>query len=403
MLLNRNRRPRSSPARQEEAHPPRGAAVQTALCAVFLLMGWLIGRSPYSVGFFLLAYVAGGAASLLAAGAAIVRRQLTVDLLMVLAAAGAAIIGDWAEGGVLLLLFSLSNTLEAYATYRTKRSIESLVQMRPAEATLVCGGVEVRVGVETLSIGDIVRLRPGERIPIDGEVADGETWVNEATITGESEPVAKKSGSPVFAGTMNGGGSALVRMTRPATDTMLERIVRMVHEAQARKNPTQQFVESWQQVYVLGVLVGAAIVFAGALLVHTREYRDAFYHAMVLLVVASPCALVVGSPAVVLSAIARAARLGVLFKGSRFLEMLGDVDVVAFDKTGTITYGKPAVVEVWLPDGASPERMLRLAAAVERRSEHHLAAAVVEEARRRMLVLPDVVEFESHVGSGVHG
>lgn len=378
--------------------------MQTAFCLLFLLAGWLLRSSPYATGLYAVAYAAGGAASLLLAIAALARRRLTVDLLMVLAAAGAAVIGDWAEGGVLLFLFSLSNTLEAYATYRTKRSIESLVQLRPSEATLVRDGQETRVGVESLAIGDAVRIRPGDRVPVDGEIMDGATWINEATITGESEPVEKGPGADVFAGTINGSGNVLVRVTRPAADTMLERIVRMVHEAQSQKNPTQQFVESWEQSYVLGVLIGAAIVFVGALLVHTTDYRDAFYHAMVLLVVASPCAVVIGSPAVVLSAIARAARHGVLFKGGRFLELLGDVDVVAFDKTGTITFGKPAVGDIWVGEGAQQaDAMLRLAAAVEQRSEHHLAAAVVAEARRRSLVLPDVEEFESHTGLGVHG
>ena len=393
----------SRTAKQAQAAPPRGAAVQTLLCLLFLLAGWLLPAPKLAIGAYALAYLAGGAASLVAAAAALARRRLTVDLLMVLAAAGAATIGDWAEGGVLLFLFSLSNTLEAYATYRTKRSIESLVQLRPTEATLVRDGQETRVGVESLAVGDRVRIRPGDRIPVDGDVVEGETWVNEATITGESEPVAKSLGARVFTGTINGSGSVLVRVTHPAADTMLERIVRMVHDAQAQKNPTQQFVEAWEQYYVSGVLAGAAIVFSGALLLHTTDYRDAFYHAMVLLVVASPCAVVIGSPAVVLSAIARAARHGVLFKGGRYLELLGEVDVVAFDKTGTITFGKPAVGDVWTADGSSPEPMLRLAAAVERRSEHHLAAAVVEEARRLKLDLPEVEEFESHTGLGVHG
>lgn len=401
--MNRNRRVEPVAAKPPQARPPRGAAVQTALCLLFLLTGWLLIEPRLARGAYALAYLAGGTASLLTAAAALARRRVTVDLLMILAAAGAATIGDWAEGGVLLFLFSLSNTLEAYATYRTRCSIESLVRLRPSEATLVRDGQELRVGVETLAIGEVVRIRPGDRLPVDGDVVEGETWINESTITGESEPVAKSPGAGVYAGTINGAGSVLVRITRPATDTLLERIVRMVHEAQAQKNPTQQFVEAWEQYYVLGVLAGAAIVFCGAMLLHTGDYRDAFYHAMVLLVVASPCAVVVGSPAVVLSAIARAARHGVLFKGGRYLELLGEVDVVAFDKTGTITFGKPSVGEMWVADQGEPERMLGLAAAVERRSEHHLAAAVVEEAQRRTLSLPEVNEFESHVGLGVHG
>lgn len=393
---------RPRPANREPARPPRNSAVQTGICLTCLLAGWLLGRSPASWYLFIAAYLAGGAASLLAAIRSLAHRQLTVDLLMILAAIGAAVLGEWAEGGVLLFLFSLSNTLESYATYRTKHTIESLVRLRPNEAAVLRDDKELRVDIKTLSIGDLVRIRPGEHIPVDGEVVEGETWTNEATITGESEPVVKQPGAAVFAGTINGHGTVLVRTTKLAADSMLERIVNMVHEAQEQKNPTQQLIERWRQLYVLGVLLGAAIVFVGALLLHTRDVHHAFYHAMVLLVVASPCAVVIGSPAVVLSAIARAAQLGVLFKGGRHLEALGNVDLVAFDKTGTITVGRPAVSAVWVPEQTSADRMLQLAAAVEHHSEHHLAAAVVDEAARRSMALPEVTEFESHVGSGVH-
>ncbi|HEX7379544.1 MAG TPA: heavy metal translocating P-type ATPase [Pirellulales bacterium] len=382
--------------------PPYASAAQAGLCLVALIAGWIVDRPEISFYLYLLAYIAGGAAALLEAIKAAARRQLTVDLLMVLAAAGAAVLGDWAEGGVLLFLFSLSNALEDFATYRTKHTVQSLVQLRPSEALLLRDGQELTVGIQTLAPGDLVRVRPGEHIPLDGEVVDGETWVNEATITGESEPVVKASGATVFAGTINGHGSVVVRATKLAADSMLERIVKMVHEAQSQKNPTQQFVESWQQAYVSGVLLAAAIVFAGALFIHTSDVRHAFYHAMVLLVVASPCAVVIGSPAVVLSAIARAAQLGVLFKGGRYLELLGNVDTVAFDKTGTITLGAPGVDALWVEEDASPDAMLRLAAAVERRSEHHVADAIVAEAQRRRIELPESTEFDYHVGLGVH-
>jgi Cd2+/Zn2+-exporting ATPase len=372
------------------------------LCAVFALAGWWLGDAPAARPAFLLAYLAGGLGPTLAAAAALRQGQLNVDLLMILAAAGAATIGDWIEGAVLLFLFTLSGTLEAYAMYRTRRSIEALIQLRPREAARVRGDQDERVAIETLRLRDVVRVRPGERFPVDGEVTEGETWADEATLTGESTPVHKTAGATVFAGTINGRGSVLVRMTRAVADTTLERIVRLVQEAQAEKTPSQKFVESWQQPYVLGVLAAAALALAGSWLLHERDWGDAFYHAMVLLVAASPCAVVVSSPAVVLSAIARAARHGVLFKGGYHLEMLGKVEVVAFDKTGTITVGKPGVTEVWAEDGVEPAALLRLAAAVERRSEHHLAVAVLEEAKRRGLSPPDAEDFENHVGLGVH-
>jgi Cd2+/Zn2+-exporting ATPase len=389
--------------RAPTSSPPILSAVCTALCAAFGVAGWWLRDAPGAAPAFFLAYVAGGLGPAAGAMAALLRRQLSVDLLMVLAAAGTAFIGDWAEGVVLLFLFTLSGTLEAYAMYRTGRSIESLLQLRPREANRVQDGADVRVAVEMLQVGDVVRVRPGERFPVDGEVTDGETWADEATITGESTPVHKEVGADVFAGTINGRGSVLVRMTRAVADTTLERIVRMVREAQAEKTPTQKFVESWQQPYVLSVLAASALTFFGSWLLHTQDWGHAFYHAMVLLVAASPCAVVVSSPAVVLSAIARAGRHGVLFKGGYHLEMLGKVEIMAFDKTGTITLGRPGVTAVWAPPGTDPEGLLRLAAAVERRSEHHLAEAVLAEAARRGLGVPEADEFENHVGLGVHG
>ncbi len=252
----------------------------------------------------------------------------------------------------------------------------------------------------------MVRVRPGERFPVDGEVVEGETWADEATLTGESTPVLKEPGATIFAGTINGRGSVLVTMTRAVADTTLERIVRMVHEAQAEKAPTQRFVEGWQGPYVAGVLLASAFVFAATYFLRGEGAGDAFYHAMVLLVVASPCAVVIGGPAVVLSAIARAARLGVLMKGGAHLETLGRIDVVAFDKTGTITPGSPQVTDVWALDGLPPEILLSLAAAIERRSEHHLAAAILDEAARRGVEPPiddSIDDFHAHAGKGVHG
>jgi Cd2+/Zn2+-exporting ATPase len=264
-------------------------------------------------------------------------------------------------------------------------------------------GVEQRVAVDALGVGDRIRVRPGERFPIDGEVVEGETWADEATLTGESEPVSKGVGSPVYAGTINGRGSPLVRMTRAVADTTLERIVRLVRDAQATKTAAQLLVEGWRGPYVAGVLLASALVFVGAWFLHREGFNDAFYHAMVMLVVASPCAVVVGAPAALLPAIARAARRGVLFKGGAYLEALGRVDVIAFDKTGTITPGKPVVTSVWATDGVDEDRLLGWTSAVERQSEHHLAEAVVAEAERRGVTDGDVTEFEAHTGQGAHG
>jgi Cd2+/Zn2+-exporting ATPase len=384
------------------------------LCALFGLAGAAAMRiygppeaaERVALAAFVAAYVAGGIGPTLSAASALLRGQLNVDLLMILAAVGAAAIGDWVEGAVLLFLFSLSGSLEAFANYRTTRSIESLMKLRPREALLVRGEgrPDELVAVETLAVGDTVRIRPGERHSVDGVVCEGESWADESTLTGESEPIAKTVGSQVFAGTINGSGSLLVRMTRAVADTTLARIVDMVQEAQAQKTPAQRFVESWQRPYVIGVLAASALTYVGARWLHSRSEADAFYHAMVLLVAASPCAVVVSSPAVMLSAIARAGRAGVLFKGSAAMESLGQVDVIAFDKTGTLTVGKPAVMEVWSPPGVDENRWLTLAATLENRSEHPLAAPVVAEAARRGLALSEapLADFHSHAGLGVH-
>ena len=353
-----------------------------------------------------IAYTAGGYRPLKESLAAMFEGKLNVDTLMVAAALGAAILGDWVEGAILLFLFSLSGTLEAFATYRTNRSIESLVLLRPRQATRISQLTQQDevVDVEALELGDILRVRPGERFAIDGCVIAGESWVDESTLTGESEPIHKRFGADVFSGTMNGQGTVSVRMTKAIADTTLERIVHMVHEAQAQKTPTQRFVESWQQPYVIGVFVSAFLVFIAARLVHTATWYDAFYHSMVLLVAASPCAVVVSSPSVMLSAIALAGRHGVLFKGAVHLETLGKVDVIAMDKTGTVTIGRPVVTEVWTTPGTDLTRFLSLAAAVEKQSEHPLAIPVLEEAKKYGIAEQalELKEFHSSTGLGVH-
>ena len=392
--------------------PPVASAVATTACAVLGVTGAILHQMTFSsaqlwsIAACMGAYVAGGYGPTLNAFVSLLNRKLNVDLLMVIAAIGAAIIGDWIEGVVLLFLFSLSGTLEAFAIFRTNQSIESLVQLRPREAWLVLGGnrEDKRIPVESLQIDDVIRIRSGERFSVDGVVTEGETWVDEATLTGESELIHKQVGDQVFSGTINGPGSVLVRMTKAVNDTTLERIVHMVQEAQSQKTPAQRLVESWQQPYVIGVLTAASLVFFGARIIHTSSWYDAFYHSMVLLVAASPCAVVVGAPAVLLSAIARAGRQGVLFKGGVHLESLGTVDTIAFDKTGTVTLGKPSVTEIWTPAGIDQSKLLGLAATVEHKSEHPLGIPVIAEARSRQIAISEepIDDFHSHTGLGIH-
>jgi len=396
--------PAPSPSSLGRAEAPTGAAIRTFFTGAGLLVGWLMPTVVGKAG-LVLAFVAGSYGPIVGLVDAARERQIGVDLLMLLAAFGAAAISQALEGAVLLFLFSLSGTLEAYAMYRTRSSIDSLIRLRPNEALRVREGVEERVAIDDLQVGDIVRVMPGERFAVDGEVLEGETWTDEATLTGESAPQEKQPGSLVFAGTINGPGSILIRMNKAVADTTLERIVRLVQEAQAEQTPTQRFLESWQQPYVLGVLSISMATFAVSWWLHREGAADAFYHAMVMLVAASPCAVVVASPAVLLTAIARAARFGVLFKGGYHLELLGRADIIAFDKTGTITEGRPRVVEVWAAEGTTEggDQLLRWAASLEQRSEHPLAQAIVDAAAARGLSLTDPVEFENHVGLGVHG
>jgi Zn2+/Cd2+-exporting ATPase len=350
-------------------------------------------------------YIAGGIGPTVNAFQRLRNGELSVDLLMIVAALGAATIGEPLEGAVLLFLFSLSGSLESYAMNRTKRSIESLMKLRPNEAWLAIeDGADRRVAVESLQIDDVVRVKPGERFPVDGIVLEGETWADESTLTGESLPITKRMNSRVYAGTINGQGSITVRMTKAPADSTIQRIIALVQSAQAQKTPAQRLVESWQKPYVIGVFTAALAVLLAAHYIHGDNWHDSSYHAMVMLVAASPCAVVVSSPAAMLSAIARAGRQGILFKGALHIEALAQVDVIAFDKTGTLTTGQPEVRETWTPDAAVADRLLALAATVEARSEHPLAKPIVEEALRRGVdvLFPSVADFHSHTGLGVH-
>jgi Zn2+/Cd2+-exporting ATPase len=335
-------------------------------------------------------------------------RKLSIDFLMGAAALGAAVVGSPLEGAILIFLFSLSNTLEAYAMGRTRRAINSLMALSPPEAALVdADGREVRrVPVEELSPGDRILIRPGERIAADGSVASGRSDVDQSAITGESAPVHKETGDDVFAGTINRGGALVVEVTRRAGETMLARIIRLVEEAQEQRAPAQHFVDRFAHPYTLAVVAATALLATVPPLAVGTAWPDAFYRAMTLLVVASPCALVISTPAAILSGIANGARHGVLFKGGAYLDLAGTIDTVVFDKTGTLTVGRPQLLEIITADGtdgAAADALLSRAAAVEYASEHHLAGAVVDAAASRGIPVPDAAHFAAFPGEGVWG
>ncbi len=376
----------------------------TLLNAVTGLAAWLgamNGLHPTAVAIlYAISYVAGGYFGLLASIEALKEKTLNVDLLMIVAALGAALVGSPAEGAMLLFLFSLSNTLQSYAMDRSRKAIEKLLDLRPAVATVRRGSRLVTLPIEQLTLGDVVLVRPGERFPIDGEVLEGASDVDQSTITGESLPVHKARGDSVFASTLNGSGALEIRVTRLAQDTTLARIVQMVEAAQATKANTQRALDQFEQKYAVFVLGAAALLILVPWLVLGHPFQPTFYRAMTWLVVASPCALVISTPASILSAIANAARHGVLFKGGVHLEKTATLKVLAFDKTGTLTSGQPEVTQLYALNGDENE-LLRLAGAVEARSEHPLARAIVNAARRADPDLPTASEFRAILGQGV--
>lgn len=324
-----------------------------------------------------------------------------IDLLMLLAAVGAAVLGAWAEGGFLLFLFSLAHAMEHYALGRARNAIKALSDLAPPMARVLRGGAEQEMRVEEVRVGDVVVVRPAERIPVDGKVRSGRSAVNQAPITGESVPVDKEPGAEVFAGTVNGEGALEVETTRAAGDRTLDRVVKLVTEAQTQKAPTQLFTERFQRVFVPATLVADALLIVVPPLVGFWTWGESFYRGMAMLVAASPCALALGTPSTVLAGIAQAARRGVLIKGGAHLENLGTISAIAFDKTGTLTIGKPEVTDLAPASGVSEEELLRIAGAVERRSQHPLASAIVRRAEAGKIQFPESGELQSLTAKGV--
>ncbi|MFJ6997096.1 heavy metal translocating P-type ATPase [Streptomyces sp. NPDC003090] len=406
----------TSPARPPAAPPPpvrrtrlsalpevRWAALATvAFLAAFPLD--LAGAPAWAWGpLYAVCYAAGGWEPGWEGLRALREKTLDVDLLMVVAALGAAAIGQYLDGGLLIVIFAVSGALEALATRRTADSVRGLLDLAPAQAVrLRADGTEETVDAAALTVGDTVLVRPGERLPADGTVLDGASDVDQATITGEPLPVAKTAGDQVFAGTLNGTGALRVAVDKDPADSVIARIVAMVEEASATKAPTQLFIEKIEQRYSVAVVVATLALFALPL-AFGAPFEETLLRAMTFMIVASPCAVVLATMPPLLSAIANAGRHGVLVKSCVVMERLGAVDRVALDKTGTLTEGAPRVAEVRVLPGASltEDQALSLAAAAELPSEHPLARAVVAAARERGLPLAAAEEFSSSPGRGV--
>jgi Cd2+/Zn2+-exporting ATPase len=384
-----------------------GAAV---FCWLFLALALVVDHLQFTtaarwipIAFFVLSYIAGGAfATITALRDLFLKHKVGVDFLMITAAIGAAIVGHWEEGAILLGLFSTSNALEHHALGRTQRAVRALMELSPEVATVLRDGQERVVPIEELRLGEVVLVRPGERVAVDGCVLAGETAIDQSAITGESLPVAKRVGDTCFAGTINSHGAIQVRVDRLHQESTLAKIVQFVEQAQAEKSATQRFTDRFEGWYAVGVIAFSTLVGVIPPLVFGQEWEPSIYRAITLLVVASPCALVISTPASTLSGLANAARNGILFKGSASLEDIGETRAIAFDKTGTLTYGRPALTDaIALDNGWSEERVLRLAASAERLSEHHMAVAIVHGAEERELSLGEAAAFRAFPGMGI--
>lgn len=377
------------------------AIASGVLWAASLAAEHLAGEESLAIVLAVGAIVAGGWYIVPQGVRAALDRALDMNFLMSLAAGGALVIGEYEEAASAIFLFAVAQLLESRSMDRARHAVRALMEVSPAEANVLRDGGEVRVPVERIAIGETVVVRPGEKIPADGLVTAGRSGVDQAAITGESLPVEKEPGAEVFAGTMNGEGALELRATRLASDTTLARIIHSVEEAQASRAPSQTFVDRFARVYTPAVVAGAGLVFLLPPLLGAGAWGDWFYRALVLLVVACPCALVISTPVTVVSALAGAARRGILIKGGLHLENAGRVRAVVFDKTGTLTRGRPAVVEVVAAKGSDRGEVLTVAAAVEHRSEHPIARAILRRAEVEELPRTPATEMRAIPGRGV--
>ena len=380
----------------------RWAAAATVLFGFALASHFGGGPSWLSWTLFLGCYTTGGWEPGLAGLRALREKTLDVDLLMVVAAIGAAAIGQVLDGGLLIVIFATSGALEAVATHRTEQAVKSLLDLAPETATRLTARGEESVETATLEVGDVILVRPGERIGADGEVLDGASDVDQATITGEPLPVAKFVGDEVFAGTLNGTGALRILVGRAAADSVVARIVAMVAEASTTKAKTQLFIEKIEQRYSIGMVAATLLLFAIPLMVGAA-LQPTLLRAMTFMIVASPCAVVLATMPPLLSAMANAGRHGVLVKSAVVMEQLGTVTRVAFDKTGTLTEGTPRLAQtVALPgSGLDDRELLALAASAENPSEHPLARAVVAAAHQAGITVAHAEHFDSAPGRGV--
>jgi Cd2+/Zn2+-exporting ATPase len=377
------------------------STVTSGVClGAALIMDWAGSTSVLAHALHGMALCAGGWMAARKAVRAVLVPRLDMNVLMTVAVLGAIAIGQWNEAASVAFLFALAQLLETYSLDRARQAVRRLLAVAPPEATVRRGGQEVRLPVTAVTPGEVIVVRPGERVALDGIVRAGASALNQAPITGESMPVDKGPGAQVFAGSINGEGALEIEVTHRAQETMLARIIALVEQAQAQKAPTQTFVERFAAIYTPAVIAGAVLVATLPPLLLAEAFSPWVYRALVLLVISCPCALVISTPVAVVCGLARAARAGILIKGGRVLEALGGLKALALDKTGTLTQGRPIVVEVRPVDGMDAREVLRLAAAVEARSEHPLGGAILNAARERGITWSQAVDFRAMAGHG---
>lgn len=406
--LNHPKQAKSEDNRLFQKYIPHMELIAALLSGLLIVSGWLLARYDWqltSTLVFVCAYLIGGFAKAKEGiEDTISSKQLNVELLMVLAAIGSALIGYWVEGAILIFIFALSGAMERYTMDKSKRELSALMALQPEEAWKVTNGQEERVSVAMLSVGDHLLIKPGERVPTDGIIIEGTTTIDESAITGESIPVSKSLTNEIYAGTVNMRGTIVMEMTKPSSETLFQKIIALVQSAQTEKSPSQQFIERFEGTYVKIVLLVVGVMLFAPHFLLSWSWTETFYRAMVLLVVASPCALVASVMPATLSAISMSARQGILFKGGVHLENLNKLKAIAFDKTGTLTRGKPEVSDLIVRDGMSIETLLLNTASLENYSNHPLAAAIVQYAKTynvNELIKP--TQMEDIAGFGVQG
>ena len=395
----------------EEAQPATASAAArtrlVALSGLALVTGFVIQASGAAVGFvwipFALAIVLGGVQTSRRSLTSLRAGHLDINVLMLVAVIGAMALGEWSEGASVVFLFALAQLLEMRAMERARGAIRALMDLAPAEALVRRDGLEQLRPVDDVRMGDIVVVKPGEKIPLDGRVTGGSSEVNQAPVTGESLPVDKTAGDEVFAGTINGRGALEIVVTRLRRDSTLARIIHLVERAQAQRAPIQTFIDRFARVYTPAVLALAILIAFVPPLLASAAWGTWIYRALVLLVISCPCALVISTPVSIVSALAAAARKGVLIKGGARLERIAEVRCVAFDKTGTLTKGRLHVRDVLPVNGAAPSEIIRVAASLERRSEHPIGRAIVERATVSGVALAEADGFQALPGRGAQG